>query len=178
MAEIEVGGIKFRGGKIVLVLTALSTAGGAMWGGFEFWKDYEHMKAKISSYSAPDLSGIRQELAVQSEAVDAVTMEMASVRLRVAEIQQLARDLREDVRSETAKVYDGIGAVDSRSRAADSDTRAAMRQAEKTLRDIISSASERFDIKINSVDAKLDALEVRLNKTLQRALDNPLLTEK
>ena len=34
MAEIEVGGIKFRGGKIVVVLTALSTAGGALWGGF------------------------------------------------------------------------------------------------------------------------------------------------
>jgi hypothetical protein len=50
-----------------------------------------------------------------------------------------------------------------------------MRQAEKTLRDITASASERFDSKINGVDAKLDALEARLNRTLQRALDNPLL---
>jgi chromosome segregation ATPase len=175
MAEIEVGGIKFRGGKIVLVLTALSTAGGALWGGFEFWKDYEDMKSQIASYTAPDLSGFDRRLAVQNETVEAVHKEMASVRLRVAEIQQLARDLREDVRSETAKVYDGISAVDSRSRSADGDTRAAMRQAEKTLRDITASASERFDSKINGVDAKLDALEARLNKTLQRALDNPLL---
>ncbi len=175
MAEIEVGGIKFRGGKIVLVLTALSSTGGALWGGFEFWKDYEDMKSQISSYSAPDLSGIRQELAVQNETVAAVTTEMASVRLRVAEIQQLSRDLREDVRSDSAKLYDAISAIDRRSRDADADTRAAMRQAEKTLRDITASASERFDSKINGVDAKLDALEARLNRTLQRALDNPLL---
>ena len=29
MAEVEVGGIKFRGGKIFVILTALTTAGGA-----------------------------------------------------------------------------------------------------------------------------------------------------
>ena len=40
MAEVEVGGIKFRGGKIFVILTALTTAGGALWGGFEFYKDY------------------------------------------------------------------------------------------------------------------------------------------
>ena len=114
-------------------------------------------------------------MAVQNETVDAVTTEMASVRLRVAEIQQLSRDLREDVRSDSAKLYDAISAIDRRSRDADADTRAAMRQAEKTLRDITASASERFDSKINGVDAKLDALEARLNRTLQRALDNPLL---
>jgi len=175
MGEVEVGGIKFKGGKAVAVVMALSTVGGGLWAGFEFWKDYQDLQETVLSYTAPDLSGFDRRLAVQSETVEAVHKEMASVRLRVAEIQQLARDLREDVRSETAKVYDGIGAVDSRSRSADGDTRAAMRQAEKTLRDITSSASERFDSKINGVDAKLDALEARLNKTLQRALDNPLL---
>ena len=30
MAELEVAGIKFRGGKIFLVLTALTTAGGGL----------------------------------------------------------------------------------------------------------------------------------------------------
>ena len=31
MAEVEVGGVKFRGGKIAIILTALSSLGGAMW---------------------------------------------------------------------------------------------------------------------------------------------------
>jgi prefoldin subunit 5 len=197
MAEIEVGGIKFKGGKILVVLTALSTAGGAMWGGFEFWKDYEDLQQTVQEYTAPDLSGIRQELAVQNETVDAVMAEMASVRLRVGEIQQLARDLREDVRADNVKLYSGISAVDRRSRDLDAETRESMRQAEKTIRDITStaiasfdaktmgasnalddkttSAVERFDAKINTIDEKLDALEARLDRKLQRALDNPLL---
>tara|TARA_R110000782_G_scaffold64991_1_gene132353 strand:+ start:866 stop:1462 length:597 start_codon:yes stop_codon:yes gene_type:complete len=197
MAEIEVGGIKFKGGKILVVLTALSTAGGALWGGFEFWKDYEDLQQTVQEYTAPDLSGIRQELAVQNETVDAVMVEMASVRLRVGEIQQLARDLREDVRTDSVKLYSGISAVDRRSRDLDAETRESMRQAEKTIRDITStaiasfdaktmgasnafdakttSAVERFDAKINTIDEKLDALEARLDRKLQRALDNPLL---
>ncbi len=178
MAAVEFAGVKFKGGKMVAVFLALSTLVGGLYGAFEVYKDYESMKKKIASYSAPDLSGIRQELAVQNETVEAVRKEMASVRLRVSEIQEIARDLREDQRSDSSKVYGAISAVDRRSRDADADTRSAMRQAEKTLRDITSSASDRFDGKINSVDAKLDALEDRLNKTLQRALDNPLLKGK
>jgi len=178
MAEVEFGGVKFRGGKMIAVVMALSTFVGGMYGAFEFYKDYMDMRSKIASYSAPDLSGIRQELAVQNETVDAVRKEMASVRLRVGEIQQLARDLRDDQRSDAAKIYKSIGGVDRRSRQADADTRAAMRQAERTLRGITSSASQRFDAKISSVDTKLDALEATLNKRLQRALDNPLLKGK
>ena len=61
---LEVGGLKFTGGKLFLVLTILSTLGGAAWGGFEFYNDYRNMKAKIERYVAPDLSGIRSELAI------------------------------------------------------------------------------------------------------------------
>ena len=47
--EVEVGGIKFRGGKIFVIITALTTAGGALWGGFEFYKDYLNMKEQIQN---------------------------------------------------------------------------------------------------------------------------------
>ena len=40
MAEVEFGGLKFTGGKMFVLLTALSTLGGAAWGGFEFYNDY------------------------------------------------------------------------------------------------------------------------------------------
>ena len=55
MAEIEVGGIKFTGGKMVAVLTALSSAAGIVWAGALFWGDYMDMKDKIDSYVAQDL---------------------------------------------------------------------------------------------------------------------------
>ena len=175
MAEVEVGGIKFKGGKMIAVVMALSTLGGSVFAGAEVYARYVAMEKKISSYSAPDLSGIRQELAVQNETVDAVRKEMASVRLRVGEIQQLARDLRDDQRNDSAKLYKSIGGVDRRSRQADADTRAAMRQAERTLRDITESASSRFDGKINGIDSKLNVFEKRLDKKLRDALNNPLL---
>jgi len=175
MAEVEVGGIKFKGGKMIAVVMALSTLGGSVFAGAEVYARWVAMEKKISSYSAPDLSGIRQELAVQNETVDAVRKEMASVRLRVGEIQQLARDLRDDQRNDSAKLYKSIGGVDRRSRQADADTRAAMRQAERTLRDITESASSRFDGKINGIDSKLNVFEKRLDKKLRDALNNPLL---
>ena len=67
MAEVEVGGIKFRGGKIFVILTALTTAGGALWGGFEFYKDYLTMKEQIQEYVAPDLSEFDKRLRLQKK---------------------------------------------------------------------------------------------------------------
>lgn len=72
MAEVEVGGIKFTGGKMAAVLMALSTAAGIVWGAAEFWGDYMDMKERIEAYEAPDLSHIEKELAVQKETVSRV----------------------------------------------------------------------------------------------------------
>jgi len=204
MAEIEFAGIKFKGGKMVAVAMGLSTLVGGLYGGFEVYKDYMDMKEKISSYSAPDLSGFDKKLAVMTETMGVVTKEMASIRTRVLEVQEIVRDTRQDTRSDAASLETAISAVDKRSRTLNGETRAALRQGEKTIRGIVSSANERFDAKVNSVsastrqseknmrdivesaatrfdakingiDSKLDAFEKRQDKKLQRALDNPLL---
>jgi len=62
--EVEFAGVKFRGGKIFVILTALSTLGGGLYAGFEFWKDYMDMKEKIEKYKAPDLSGFDKRMAI------------------------------------------------------------------------------------------------------------------
>lgn len=80
MAEIDVGGIKFTGGKMSAVLIALSTAAGIVWGAAEFWGDYMEMKERIESYEAPDLSHIEQELAVQKEAVERAVGDLENIR--------------------------------------------------------------------------------------------------
>jgi DNA anti-recombination protein RmuC len=204
MAEVEFGGVKFRGGKMVVVITALSTLVGGLYGGFEVYKDYMDMKKKILSYRAPDMSGFDKKLAVMNETMGTVTKEMASVRNRVQEVQGIVRDTRQDTRSDAASLENAISAVDKRARALDAETRAAMRQAEKTLRGIVASANERFDAKINRVtttarqseknirditesasarfdakvngiDAKLNVFEKRQDKKLRDALNNPLL---
>ena len=68
MAEVEFGGMKFKGGKIFVILTLLSTLAGGLWAGFEFYKDYMDMRDKIETYTAPDLSDYdkRIELAKQN----------------------------------------------------------------------------------------------------------------
>ena len=197
MAEVDVGGVKFKGGKLVVIFTLLSTLGGGLWAGFEFYKDYMDMREKIESYTAPDLSGFDKKLAVMNKTMLGVSKEMASVRTRVGEIQTVVRDIRSDTRAETDKVYASIAAVSKRSRTLDAETRGVMRRAEKTIRDVttqnekhvrevvegattrmdnkINSANTRFDTKISSVDTKLDTLEKRIFKAIKRALDNPLL---
>ena len=50
MAEVEFAGMTFKGGKMMILLTALSTLGGASWGVFEFYKDYTDMKEQIQKY--------------------------------------------------------------------------------------------------------------------------------
>tara|TARA_R100001377_G_scaffold84344_2_gene67685 strand:+ start:490 stop:1005 length:516 start_codon:yes stop_codon:yes gene_type:complete len=171
MAEVEFGGVKFKGGKMVAVILSLSTLIGGLYGAFEVYKDYTSMKKKIASYKAPDLTGFDKRL-------DLIRKDTEAAMVRVAEIQDIARDIRQDTRADAASLESAISSVDKRSRTLDVETRAAMRQAESTLREIASSASKRFDVKINSVDEKLETLEDRLNKTLQRALDNPLLKSK
>ena len=204
MAEVEFAGVKFKGGKMVAIIMALSTLVGGLYGGFEVYKDYMDMKEKISSYSAPDLSGFDKKLAVMSKTMGTVTKEMASVRNRVLEVQGIVRDTRQDTRADAASLENSISAVDKRSRTIDAETRAAMRQAEKTMRGIVASANERFDAKINRVtttarqseknirditesassrfdgkingiDAKLTVFEKRQDKKLRDALNNPLL---
>ena len=49
MAEVEFGGMTFKGGKMMVLVTALSTLGGATWGVFEFYKDYMDMKGDLIS---------------------------------------------------------------------------------------------------------------------------------
>ena len=43
---------------------------GALWGGFEFYKDYPNMKDKIENMWQLDFSGIREELAIVQTKLD------------------------------------------------------------------------------------------------------------
>ena len=202
--EVDIGGVKFKGGKMLAVVMGLSTFVGGLYGAFEVYKDYMDMKEQIQSYTAPDLSGFDKKLAVMTKTMGTVGKEMKSVRNRVLEVQQIVRDIRQDTRPDATSLENAISAVDKRSRALDAETRAAMRQAEKTLRaiaasanerfdskinrvtttarqseknirDITESASARFDAKINGIDSKLTVFERRQDKKLRDALDNPLL---
>ena len=98
MAEVEVGGVKFKGGKMLAVVMGLSTFVGGLYGAFEVYKDYMDMKEQISSYTAPDLSGFDKKLAVMNKEMGVVTKQMKSVRNRVLEVRLMARPAQRCVR--------------------------------------------------------------------------------
>ena len=134
MAELEFGGIKFTGGKMFAVITALSALVGSLYGGFEVYKDYMDMKEKIASYQAPDLSGIEKEVALAvsraSEAVDYTRDIKDTLR---ADIIALEKDSRQREKDNRDMVRDAQVWFDERT----SDIDEKLRQLE-----------ERMDVKI------------------------------
>ena len=110
MAEIEVGGIKFTGGKMVAVLTALSSAAGIVWAGALFWGDYMDMKDKIDSYVAPDMSHIEQQLAVQDERMTSIKEELEitlnTVNNELTFVSDDLRDLKSDTRESNKRLHE------------------------------------------------------------------------
>ena len=95
MAELEYQGIKFKGGKLFIILSLIGAIIGGGWSAYKFYDDYLDMKAKIQSYTAPDMSHIEEQIAVlQSE----INMGLEEVTLVNDVAQSLKGDLREDIK--------------------------------------------------------------------------------
>lgn len=113
--EIDVGGLKFKGGKIFMVLTALSTAAGIVWGAALFWQDYMAMKEQIQQYVAPDLSDFDKRLEViQQNSEKAV---------------DYTRDIKNDLKDDIRKLEDVVETVER-------STKEAQRDMDKDLREL------------------------------------------
>tara|TARA_R100000808_G_C2084741_1_gene107321 strand:- start:6 stop:485 length:480 start_codon:yes stop_codon:yes gene_type:complete len=106
--EVEFAGVKFRGGKIFVIITALSTLGGGLYAGFEFYKDYMNMRAKIERYVAPDLSGFDKRIAVMesrmNEEVDLFKEEMNVLKDEVKLISGVNRDMKIDMKQDVRRI--------------------------------------------------------------------------
>ena len=112
MAEVEVGGIKFTGGKMMAVVMALSSAVGVLWGGFEVYSRYLDMEEKISQYEAPDLSGIEKQLAVQGETLTSYNETLKAYELKFSTQKEILDRvnadlslLMNDVRDSNRRLY-------------------------------------------------------------------------
>ena len=165
MAEVEVGGIKFRGGKIFVILTALTTAGGALWGGFEFYKDYMDMKEIIQEID-----------------VDTITAQNTLTQTKLDEAIDYTRDiknnLREDImtveshvdkiRNEVQNAIDEMNQLQKDTLASMREVEALNRETEKDVRDTMRETESR-------IEEAMTKLEERLSMRLQEALDNPLV---
>ena len=160
MAELEVGGVKFTGGKMFAVITALSTLGGVAWGAFEFYNDYRNMKEQIQSYVAPDLSGINERISVMEEqvvnAVDNTRTIKLDLKRDIQNIETQVDRVEKIVKTTQDSIDDTLREVEIVSRESEKDTRDRMRETE------------------DRIDASMEKLEKKLGQQIQEALDNPL----
>ena len=160
MAEVEYGGIKVGGSKLLLIIPLLSMLGGGAWAGFELFNEFRVLKATVMEYQPPDITGIEQDIAVIQETLVSVS---ESVELAKDYTRTIKNDLKDDLaRQET--LMDRL----------ENKVNASQDEIDKT----IDVAGERFDARRDALysdtDRKIKELEDRLGAKLQRALDNPL----
>ena len=178
MAELEVAGIKFRGGKIFLVLTALTTAGGGLWGGFEFYKDYLNMKEQIQNYVAPDLSEFDKNIALTKEEMSSKTellqteieMLMGEMEMMMQEIRlvsDVANELKNDLRQDVRRIESIVNDVEQQTK---EDSRDSAQELKTTIKDI-EDDMKKLEADIKEAQAEL---EEKIDKRIKRALENPL----
>lgn len=157
MAEIEYGGIKVGGSKLLLVLPLLGTIAGGLWGGFTFYKDYMDMKEIIANIDTGKIEANQKQINQQlSDAID------------------YSRDIKNGLREDIVRLERIVDKVED-----------DMNKLEDKTRIYVDDAEERFDTKrddlLNQYVAqkdllidKVEQLKKYMDNKLQRALDNPL----
>jgi len=189
MAEFEFAGMTFRGGKMMVVLTALSTLGGAAWAGFEFYKDYMDMKEIVQNI---DVDAIAAENAL-------VIQKMDEQMIRIEEAIEYTRDIKSDLRDDVMAMEQLVERLEDKTDASEDRVKASqdaiethletlrdemndlrkdvtssirevegiIRESEKDVRDTMRETEDR-------IEADMDKLDNDLNQKLQEALNNPL----
>ena len=192
MAEIEYGGIKIGGSKLLLILPLVGTLGGVLWGGFEFYKDYMNMREKIEAYQAPDLEGIRTNMAVMKEHQKTVEshmefvekelklfkQEFKNVRTGLQDTTDYLRDTKHDLKDELVRAEKIMDKIDNDITVVEDKAEELMDRTKSSARSMIDDANNRFNDKIDGMEGyvkrELTNLERELNNKLTKALDNPL----
>jgi len=113
---ISIGGYSFTPAKLMIAAGIVSTFLGGLYGAFEVYKDYMDMKAAITEYEAPDLSGINERLSV-------IEKEMQATKSSVMEATDYTNEIKNDLKRDIRRVE---GIVESTERASKESARETM----------------------------------------------------
>ena len=145
MAEIEYQGMKFKGGKIFIIISLIGTIIGGGWTGFTFYQDYLDMKEKIQSYTAPNLSHIDEQIAVLKSEVSMVLEEVSLVN-------DVATSLKNDLRDDIKTMKADIRAIDK----------------------VVNDIEDRVKANEREISEDFKILEKEIDDKIKKALNNPL----
>jgi Sec-independent protein translocase protein TatA len=164
MAEVEFGGLKFTGGKMFALLTALSTLGGAAWGGFEIYKDYMDMKEIIQEIDIDEISAAN---ALQIQKLDdaiGYTQDIKDdLKLEIRRIEGLVDTLEKDiittentVRALRSTVLTKMDAFEER-----------LRLTLKDNQDTISDIRDKISTNLEASEARIKGTQSSIGDTLE-----------
>ena len=163
MAEVNIGGISFKGGKMMAIILALSSAVGALYGGFEMYKRFQDMSAAIESYQEPDLSGFDKKIAlVESETqaqvelvaqqLNALKSELEIILGEIDLISQVSRELKDDLKTDLRSVEGDV----------------------RHITEIVNDVEDRQKEDSRELIDEMKLLEESLDLKIDKALNNPL----
>jgi hypothetical protein len=119
--EFSIAGFKLKlnSAFLAMAIPIATTVGGAMWGAFEFYKDYMDMKVKIQKYVAPDLSAFDKRLAVIEENSQKTT--------------DYTRDIKNDLKQDLRRLEGVVEGVERTSKQAQRESETEVRQLRKEI---------------------------------------------
>ena len=154
--EIDIGGIKFKGGRVFLIITILTSFVGVLWGGFEAYQRYLDMEAKINSFVSPDLSDYDKRIDLIQQEVEMMQSEMSMILEEVSLIADVTRDMKNEIKGDVRRIETIVEDVETR-------VKEDSRENSKDLKEAI-----------DDIEQKMTDLEDKTNMQIKKALENPL----
>ena len=154
--EIDVGGIKFRGGKIFLILTILSSFIGVLWGGFQIYQRYLTMEEKINTYVAPDMTGFDKRIELLQVEIDMQQNELQMILEEITLVADVAKELKNDLKSDVRRIETIVEDVETRVKEDSRENASDLKEA------------------IDNIEQDMNDLEKKVEKLIRDALENPL----
>jgi len=167
MAEVSIGGISFKGGKMFAIILALSSSIGVLYGGFEIFKKFQDMSEKIESYTSPDLSGFDKRLELVTQKSDVLQQEISMIIQEVQLVSDVANELKNDLRQDVRRIERIVNDVEQMIK---EDQRQNSEDLKYTIRDI----EERMELLKDKLEKSMNELEEKIEKRIKLALENPL----
>ena len=176
--EVEFAGVKFRGGKIFVIITALSTLGGGLYAGFEFYKDYINMRTKIEKYTAPDLSGFDKRLSILRADMNALIKHEKETKKIIEDsaisTRDEARTIKNDLKAEIVRTERLVESIERRVKGIQDDTRKMIDKENERNDKIRERIQNRMDGLDDTLTGKMKTLEKETGEKIKKALSNPL----
>jgi len=159
MAEFEFGGMTFKGGKMFAILTALSTLGGAAWGGFEFYKDYMDMREIVQNVDVDEIAAandlqmqkLNDAIKYTTEIREDLADDVARLEGQIVVLEEQVQRAETTVRKLRNDVYTKLDTFEERFRLTLKDNQDTM----ANIRDTISTNLEESEARIKATQASI-----------------------